>query len=395
MPAMPALPRLGRAAHRIALPLAVFFAMAACGDDDGGGADGGPGVDARVGGDGGGGRDGGGGGTDGGPGTDAGSAGDTLSARHPGDVGIGGDPSVLFHDDFETGWGRWDAPTDDTRYLHMETDAAIAHAGDRYLRSTVTTADLAMDEYISASPRYAFDRRVDTVYWRFYARFPEIAPNPHHWVRMEAGNDSYGSSGLANTVPPGDEGFWFDFDLNNDDVANFYVYWHAMRSGRCNDGSAVPGCAGDQGTTYYYGNVFRPADQTPLPRDAWVCIEMAAGVNTVGAQDGWLAFWINDLEVGRYAPGVPDGTWLRATFHEGGCEFSACTPPAPFEGLDFRTATDVGFKRIFLDAYYERGSSASKRMVLEGRGLTVSDSQTIYYDDVVVATERIGCRVDP
>jgi hypothetical protein len=31
-------------------------------------------------------------------------------------------------------------------------------------------------------------------------------------------------------------------------------------------------------------------------------------------------------------------------------------------------------------------------MTLEGRGLTVSDEQTILYDDVVVATERIGCR---
>jgi hypothetical protein len=29
--------------------------------------------------------------------------------------------------------------------------------------------------------------------------------------------------------------------------------------------------------------------------------------------------------------------------------------------------------------------------VLEGRGLTVSDEQTIFYDDVVAATTRIGC----
>jgi len=29
---------------------------------------------------------------------------------------------------------------------------------------------------------------------------------------------------------------------------------------------------------------------------------------------------------------------------------------------------------------------------LEERGLTVSDAQTIGYDDIVVATERVGCR---
>lgn len=323
---------------------------------------------------------------------DAGTAAGTLSEIYPGDVDIGSDPAVLFHDDFEAGWGRWDGPTADTDYLHLETDASTAHAGERYLRSTVTTAHLEQQMYISSSTRVTFDRRVDEVYWRFYARFPEIAPNPHHWVRMAAGNASWSSSGLANTVPPGDEGFWFDFDTNNDDVFNFYVYWHQMRSGRCNDGSTTTGCAGDQGTTYHYGNVFRPPMQAPFPRDRWFCIEIHAKANTVGQTDGALAFWIDDVLVGDYRPGYPDGTWLRDQFHTGGCDFSACTAPEPFEGFDFRTSDEVGFKSIFLDAYYERSSSAQRRQALEDRGLTVSDAQTILYDDVVVATRRVGCR---
>jgi len=323
---------------------------------------------------------------------DSGGGGDNLASRYPGDDGIASDPAVLFHDDFETGWGRWDRPTDDTRYLTMESAAATANAGAGYLRSTVTEADLAETMYISASPRFAFPRPVDTVYWRFHVRFPNVAPNPHHWVRMAAGDADWNSSGLANTVPPGDSGFWFDFDINNNDVFNFYNYWHEMRSGRCNDGSATPGCDGDQGSTYYYGNVFRPNDQTAFARDEWLCVEMAGSVNTVGARDGWLAFWVDDVEVGRYAQGTPDGTWLRATFHEEGCEFSACAPPAPFEGFDFRTEADVQFKAIFLDAYYQADTTARKRMNLEERGLTVSGEMTILYDDVVVATERIGCR---
>lgn len=316
----------------------------------------------------------------------------SLSARYPGDVGLADDPSVLFFDDFEAGWGRWDAPTADTDYLHLEASASEASAGDGYLRSTVTTADLEAQMYIGASPRFAFSRRVPTVYWRFYARFPEISPPPHHWVRMAAGNASYDRSGIANTVPPGDEGFWFDFDANNRDEFSFYTYWHEMRSGRCNDGTAVPGCAGDQGTTYHYGNTFRPQDAAPFPRDTWLCIELRAEANTVGESDGSLAFWVDDRSIGDYGPGRPDGTWLRDQFHEGGCEFSACTPPAPFEGFDFRTSDEVGFKAIFLDSYYERDSSARRRTALEERGLTVSDRQTVLYDDVVVATERIGCR---
>jgi len=322
---------------------------------------------------------------------DAGSGGEGwLRDRYPGDVGIADDPAVLFHDDFESGWGRWDRPTADTRYLHLESGPE-AHAGERYLRSTVTTADLAEDMYISSSTRVQH-APADEVWWRFHARFPNVAPNPHHWVRFSAGDETWGSSGRANTVPPGDRGFWFDFDANIDDVFNFYAYWYRMRSGRCNDGSTTPGCAGDQGTTYHYGNVFRPPGQDPFPRDRWFCIEIHAKANTVGAQDGELSFWIDDAPVGDFRPGHPDGTWLRDQFHTGGCEFSACTPPEPFEGFDFRSSEDVQFRELFLDAYYERNSSARRRMNMEARGLTVSDEQTILYDDVVVATERIGCR---
>jgi hypothetical protein len=336
------------------------------------------------------GRDDGGSGA---PRSEAGTTGPngTLSERYPGDVNIASDPAVLFHDDFESGWGRWDGPTADTRYLTLLTDESLARAGRRLLRSRVTTADLQATEYISSSTYVDFDRRVDEIYWRFYARFPELAPNPHHWVRMAAGNASWSASGRANTVPPGDQGFWFDFDASNDDQFNFYVYWYKMRSGRCNDGTVTPGCAGDQGTTYYYGNVFEPPGQQAFPRDRWFCIEIHAKASTPGASDGELAFWIDDRRVGEYRPGTPEGTWLRAQFHTGGCTFSACTPPQPFAGFDFRSSSEVRFKSIILDAYYERTSSANKRQELERRGLTLSDAQTILYDDVVAATERIGC----
>ncbi|WP_437693047.1 hypothetical protein [Sorangium sp. So ce176] len=315
----------------------------------------------------------------------------TLSERYPDDVGIAGDPAVLFHDDFEQGWGRWDGPAADTRTLRIEADEATAHAGQGYLRSSVTTADLAEETYISSST-WVTHERADTIYWRFHVRFPELAPNPHHWVRMAAGAEGWDASGLANTVPPGDEGFWFDFDTNTDDVFNFYVYWYKMRSGRCNDGTATPGCAGDQGTTYHYGNGFQPPGQAPFPRDRWFCVEMHARANTVGQSDGALAFWIDGVPIGDYRPGHPDGTWLRDQFHTGGCDFSACTPPVPFGGFDFRSSGDVRFKKFALDAYYERDSDARRRAEMEERGMTVSDARTILYDDVVVATERVGCR---
>lgn len=316
----------------------------------------------------------------------------TLSASHPGDVGLADNPAVIFFDDFETGWGRWSAPNADTEYLTLKSDGTAAHAGSGYLQSSVTVAHLEAKEYISSQSHIDFPESIGTVYLRYYAQFVGTAPTPHHWVRMTAGTPGFNGSGRANTVPPGDEGFWFDFDASNDDRFNFYVYWYNMRSGRCNDGSAVPGCAGDQGTSYYYGNVFQPP-QAPFRRDEWFCVEMMTRANDVGQNNGALAFWIDDQLVGDYREGEPSGTWLRATFHTGGCEFSACTVPAPFEGFDFRSSEAVAFKSFVLDAYYERASSADRRAQLKEAGIMPGDAQTVLYDDVVIASERIGCRV--
>ncbi|VAW65459.1 hypothetical protein MNBD_GAMMA08-1205 [hydrothermal vent metagenome] len=316
----------------------------------------------------------------------------SLSEKYPGDVGIAFDDAVLFFDDFETGWGRWDRPTGDTQYLTIENDSR-AHAGERFLRSTVTFDDLKAKEFISSSTQVNFNQ-VDEIYWRFYARFPTVAPNPHHWVRVAAGDREYNSSGLANTVPGGSDGFWFDFDTNNEDVMNFYVYWQSMRSGNCNDGSTTPGCAGDQGHKNYFGNIFRPEGQQAFKRDEWFCIEIHAKSNSPGSSDGELGFYINDQLVGKYGKGFPEGKWLRSTFHEGdSCKYSSCpNTPSPFEGFDFRSTPEVGFKSLFLDAYYERGSAARKKAALEATGLTVVEEQTIFYDNVVAATRRIGCR---
>jgi hypothetical protein len=324
-----------------------------------------------------------------------GNTGDFLSGQYPNDDGIAADPAVLFHDNFEGGWGLWDWPTDNTSHLFIESAGGLANGGASYLRSTVTRDQLQVDQYISSSTGFTFSERVDTMYFRFYARFEGISPNPHHWVRVSAGDANFDSSGWANNKPAGDEGFWFDFDINNDNVFNFYNYWYNMRTGRCNDGTDTPGCEGDQGVTYWYGNIFRPPDQAPMPRDEWVCIEMLGKTNTVGSFDGEQAFWIDGALVEHYKIGNPEGTWLRDSYHTGGCDFDACEDPTPFEGFDFRSSSEVRFKQFFLDAYYQADTFENKKAYLEEQGLTVSDTQTIYYDDVVVATERIGCRVSP
>jgi hypothetical protein len=302
-----------------------------------------------------------------------------IVAGHPGDLGIDEDVRVLFHTNFEDGLAGWTRVGKNSDQIAVLTDAALAKSGSRYLRAQVTRSQLAADQYISANVQLDLPRRVPELYWRFHARFVGTSATPHHWVRAAAGTPDFQTDCLANTVPPGDKGFWFDLDARRDGLFNFYVYWYRMRSGRCNDGSTTPGCAGDQGTTYHYGNNFSPAGQTPFPRDTWFCLELRAKANPVGTSDGELSLWVDDVLVGEYKPGAPRGRWLRDNFFTWGPYYEDVQA---FEGFDFRSSADVLFKRVTLDAYYERGTLPAD----------APEAQVILYDDVVVATSRIGCR---
>jgi hypothetical protein len=320
------------------------------------------------------------GGTGGSGGSAAGGAGGFISTQYPRDVGIAADPRVLFASDFENGLTGWTRTTNNTEHITVLTDAALAHAGTRFLRAQVTRTQLAANANISANAQYDFATRVPEVYWRFHARFVGQTASPHHWVRVAAGTPSYQSDGLANTVPPGNQGFWFDLDASQGKTFAFYVYWYKMRSGRCNDGSATPGCAGDQGTTYYYGNNFNPAGQTAFAADSWFCLEIRAKANTVGQSDGELTLWKDDALVGEYRPGAPRGRWLRDNFYSWGQYY---IDEQAFEGFDFRSDANVLLRRVTLDAYYQ----------VDTLPASAPAAQVILYDDVVIATARIGCRV--
>src|SRR5262245_5508441 len=209
---------------RRALPILVL--AAACGSNSGGpgGTGGSGGRGGRSGGSGtagggatggtGGGAIGGPGGTGGGGTGGAGGAGGFISTQYPRDVGIAGDSRVLFASDFENGLTGWTRYTNNTDQIAVLTDATLAHAGSKYLRAQVTRTQLASNANISANAQLDFARRVPEVYWRFHTRFVGQTASPHHWVRVGAGTPGYQSDGLANTVPPGNQGFWFDLDAS-------------------------------------------------------------------------------------------------------------------------------------------------------------------------------------
>lgn len=302
-----------------------------------------------------------------------------LRDLHPQDAGMGSDSTVLFYSGFEEGFAGWGWHNSEPDRMAVESATGMAHGGSRYLRASVARAHLKAEQYVSSQAQAPLAKSVAEIFFRFHARFVGKTATPHHWVRVAAGTSDFQSDGLANTVPAGDKGFWFDLDGRSGDIFAFYVYWYKMRSGRCNDGTAVPGCAGDQETTYHYGNNFVPRGQIPFPRDKWFCLEIRAKANAVGKSDGSLALWQNDTLVGEYKPGSPRGRWLRDNFFTWGDYYR---PDQDFEGFDFRSSDAVQFKRVVLDAYYQENTLSD----------SAPDIQTILYDDVVVATSRVGCR---
>src|SRR6185369_11404171 len=95
-----------------------------------------------------------------------------IAARHPGDVGIGSDPDVIFADDFE-GYtrdadlnNRWDAVYQN-QYVSITTDAANVYRGAKALQLSLPqqTAELsdAVDKVLSEEQ--------DILFLRYYSKF--------------------------------------------------------------------------------------------------------------------------------------------------------------------------------------------------------------------------------
>ncbi len=124
---------------------------------------------------------------------------------------------------------------------------------------------------------------------------------------------------------------------------------------------------------------------------------MMTKVNSAGNTDGEVALWLNNQLVGDYAQGSPVGTWLRDSFNtwgpydgpmtaigSNGQKFS--TGPAPFGGFSFATSSSVLMKSVTLGSYWQSDDPQLANS---------PSAETILYDNIVLATQRIGCLVKP
>ncbi len=315
-----------------------------------------------------------------------------LAAGYTGDVGIEKDPSVIFHEGFEKGKevkdlyeGVWtDITTRDGKSLRFSDVVPDVGVGKRSMEITATRGESAGGHLFAMLPD-----GYDQMYARYYVRFAEDAGYTHHFVFMGATSEPHpwptGGAGIRSEgdkefstgleamrgggeVPP--PGYWA-----------FYSYWHQMRSYLNEDGT------GDK----CYGNTFEQKNKKLIPRGEWICVEWMMKANSSpDSYDGEMAFWIDgELIQWLRQGGGEKGVWLRDRFYTQG---SWIENPQPFEGFNWRSTNDLKLNKFNLMLYVtEKAFKHTDEYSPNYPDMKINNKKlTVWFDDVVVATEYIG-----
>jgi hypothetical protein len=311
-------------------------------------------------------------GGDGGAGADAGPPDDTLSARYPGDVGMGADPAVVWFEDFEAGSlagiaARYNQTRDDGRWS-LVRDTPLGRGSALALRAG--NGREAVDLYKQLPDH-------DEWYVRWYAKY-QPGMRWHHsgmwfggtnpsqrWPSPNVGRRPRGDDRFSVAVEPvyGEPSLRFDFDN----------CWMRTRSWM-----AEP--VMDTGSAFYGNGLLHRNDFT-VDEGTWVCLEAHLRLNpdpTTGA-GAVLEVWKNDRRMRRFDDAGPRGYWVRDKFcpaDSDGRECTDCAAP-PTETLDLQQRSTTALR---LNAFWPQNDITAAGV--EG---------TLTFDQMVVATRRVGC----
>ncbi len=185
----------------------------------------------------------------------------------------------------------------------------------------------------------------------------------HHFLgisgsRPDAYWEAYGNAGCR---PNGERWAGTRVDMTPEHEFFFYTYFPEMQcdaGGYCSgsyaqnicDGCAADGMPCTNGLECCWGKHFQPEPPVAMPTETWTCIEMMARINTPGQADGVMAFWVNDQ------------------------------PAHEQTGMHWRDVSELQFNRVNLEHFIDDGDT--------------DHENPIWFDDVVVSPQRIGCSPD-
>jgi hypothetical protein len=270
-----------------------------------------------------------------------------LAAKYPGDQGIAKDPAVIFADDFESGdLARWD----DKSGSITVTDEK-PHGGAK-----CAAAPMERGKNHGGEAKKWFMPGADRVFARAYVKFSADYQYDHHFLTLLANppTNRWGAFGKAGLKPDGtyfstgmEPAFAWGKNPSPGEV-NLYAYFMDMEI--------------DPKMNKYWGNGFFPpgpgkgqaaSANRVLPKlDTWQCWEFMIQANTPGKADGRQAMWLDGKLAGD------------------------------FPGIRWRDDAAVKVNCFWLQHYGYDGSDPTKQYH--------KDRQTVWFDDVVVATEYVG-----
>jgi hypothetical protein len=293
-------------------------------------------------------------------------------------------PEWLMCEDFEngsTGWDAWFAQssfvecsgcpngTADPDRIQLLQDGNAAHDGEWSLHLPADAAANYQGASLTfrtcdwnAQPGCTLTGH-DELYFRSWVRLAADHRYVHHFLSV-AGTQAdqyWGADGNAGCRPNGYRAAGTTLDFNTDHELFFYTYYPEMNcdtGGYCSgryaqdicDGCAQKDMACDR-LECCWGNHFEPDEPEVLPTGSWTCLELHMAINTPGRADGRMSFWVDDE------------LKLEET------------------GMHWRADADLQLNKAWLQHYIANGDA--------------DQSNEIWFDDVVVSTERIGCTAGP
>ena len=267
-----------------------------------------------------------------------------LAARYPGDKGIADDPAVILHEDFEAAdfdREKWSDISNKAGALELVRDPENVHGGRQALQVTAT-----LGRNTGGHLFRRFEKGRDQLYARFCVKFAPDCDYIHHFVHMVAElPPTPWPTGGAGLRPAGDKKFsvgiepWGKWGAYPPPGGwHFYCYWWQMK--RSGDGK-------------FWGQGFAEKAYAVAERGRWHCVEFMTKCNTPGEDDGELALWIDGRELAHH------------------------------RGINWRTSEKLKLNAFWLMLYVTEHSAKTNKV------------NTVWFDDVVVATQYIGPPVQP
>lgn len=354
-----------------------------------------------------------------------------IAAGYPGDVGIDGDPDVVFADDFE-GYadasglpGRWDAAVYQVDQIRIATEPGSVHGGAQAVEMNVPqqVAELSNSIDRAVSPE------LDVLFLRFYSKFEapyDIVGSSHNGAMIAS---HYFDGGQATPgVPANGTNKWLvnvenwrgEAETASPGLLNVYIYHPEQRS--------------EYGDHFWPDGTITPYDPDPPPDyfgpdfvarpllipalGEWHCYEMMVQANTPTERDGRVAFWYDgvlaadfpnlrlrdtaELTIDRFGlqfhigsnPDAPQRKWyddvvaarayIGPVFEGGGDDTSSGTDGGDTSGGGMTSATDAG-------SASDSGDDGASATTLTGAGTDAADTSGGGSGDGSQDDESSGC----